>query len=391
MSGIGFGAAANGFVGGMQAGSNIMDQKRRAEGRDEDRAYRRERDGIADERWQKTYDQNQQMLDLNTELKGLQINVAKDENLMKRGQHISKAMRAAMSGPDGSSFDFKAFQGLPEEEQSRRIGIVNQGMTWMNNEAGFLKGYLGSNPASSINAEKPVAGYQMMQSNQGNLGVRLHLNRKDGRTGGFDYPDREEGMVSTVPIDVFSDMVRQTTGVFLDNKMTEQQKLGLQHKNSMAEIDQRNKNARGLEDLKYSYRDPKDSRTPMRKNMEYLIEAGVAKTPAQALSFVQKAKSSPVKLISDMVQSSEENQLLYNIKPGDPRHRSREQMINEAMTLIDQINGKAGQPQGQPASDQQQGGGLPPQAAAVLKEGQATTFGNGQKWMLQNGQPIQVQ
>ena len=34
---------------------------------------------------------------------------------------------------------------------------------------------------------------------------------------------------------------------------------------------------------------------------------------------------------------------------------------------------------------------LPPAARAALKEGQVTTFGNGQKWTLQGGQPVQVQ
>jgi len=37
------------------------------------------------------------------------------------------------------------------------------------------------------------------------------------------------------------------------------------------------------------------------------------------------------------------------------------------------------------------GGTLPPQAAAQLKEGFVTTFGNGQKWTLQGGKPTQVQ
>lgn len=36
-------------------------------------------------------------------------------------------------------------------------------------------------------------------------------------------------------------------------------------------------------------------------------------------------------------------------------------------------------------------GELPPQAAAMLKEGQATTFGNGQVWTLRGGRPVQVQ
>jgi len=34
---------------------------------------------------------------------------------------------------------------------------------------------------------------------------------------------------------------------------------------------------------------------------------------------------------------------------------------------------------------------LPPQAVSQLQEGRVTTFGNGQKWMLQNGQPVRVQ
>lgn len=36
-------------------------------------------------------------------------------------------------------------------------------------------------------------------------------------------------------------------------------------------------------------------------------------------------------------------------------------------------------------------GTLPPEARAALKEGQVTTFGNGQKWTLRNGMPAQVQ
>ena len=35
--------------------------------------------------------------------------------------------------------------------------------------------------------------------------------------------------------------------------------------------------------------------------------------------------------------------------------------------------------------------GLPPEATAKLKAGVVTTFGNGQKWTIQNGQPMQVQ
>lgn len=35
-------------------------------------------------------------------------------------------------------------------------------------------------------------------------------------------------------------------------------------------------------------------------------------------------------------------------------------------------------------------GGLPPEAAAQLKPGHVTTFGNGQKWTIENGQPKQL-
>ena len=44
-----------------------------------------------------------------------------------------------------------------------------------------------------------------------------------------------------------------------------------------------------------------------------------------------------------------------------------------------------------PAPQAQAGGGLPPAAAARLKEGVTTTFANGQTWMLQGGKAVQVQ
>ena len=55
--------------------------------------------------------------------------------------------------------------------------------------------------------------------------------------------------------------------------------------------------------------------------------------------------------------------------------------------------GKSGQPNFPGTTPTPQGGGssLPPAARAKLKEGHVTTFGNGQKWTLKNGQPEQVQ
>ena len=56
-------------------------------------------------------------------------------------------------------------------------------------------------------------------------------------------------------------------------------------------------------------------------------------------------------------------------------------------------SGKSGRPNFPGGAPTPQGGGssLPPAARARLKEGLVTTFGNGQKWTLKNGQPEQVQ
>jgi hypothetical protein len=43
-----------------------------------------------------------------------------------------------------------------------------------------------------------------------------------------------------------------------------------------------------------------------------------------------------------------------------------------------------------PASEGAGGGELPPAARAQLQEGHETTFGNGQVWTLQNGQPKRI-
>ena len=49
------------------------------------------------------------------------------------------------------------------------------------------------------------------------------------------------------------------------------------------------------------------------------------------------------------------------------------------------------QPRRQPARPaEQQGGGLPPRAAAMLREGETTTFNNGQTWTLRGGRPVRV-
>lgn len=56
----------------------------------------------------------------------------------------------------------------------------------------------------------------------------------------------------------------------------------------------------------------------------------------------------------------------------------------------DADNGAQGASGGAPEPDADNGGGLPPQAAQHLAPGHVTTFGNGQKWTVQNGQPQRV-
>jgi len=387
--GVGLGGAADGFLRGLDVGSRISERKSRRERQDkldeERRANRAEDISYRN----KVFDQNQQRFDLNKELTTLKITAAKDEALLNRGKIVSKMVRSAMSDNLGNPLTQEAFQALPQEEQARRIGIIDQGSTWLTNEGGFMKKYLGSNP--SVNSEKPVYGHQLMQSPTGSLGVMTHLNRKDGGTGPLDYPNRKDGQGTVIPIETFNGMLWNATGVFLGDKLTERQKLNLQ-----------NKNAVGLENLKHRNRlsekeaNPTDTRTPMRKNIEYLVSSGIAKTKGEALKIVQRAKSNPTKMITDMVTATEENQTVFNIKPGDERYRSREQIIADSMSLLDQINGRAtpeqSQGQGTVVQSQQppQQEGLPQQAAAQLKEGATTTFGNGQTWTLQNGQPVRV-
>ena len=85
---------------------------------------------------------------------------------------------------------------------------------------------------------------------------------------------------------------------------------------------------------------------------------------------------------------------------GDVRQRiqSKQQIVQDT---LDKINGASGRQEivaaDKDARDRlralespQQQTQLPPQAAAQLKEGIHTTFGNGQTWTLKNGQPNQV-
>ncbi len=388
ISGTSVKAGVDGFMGGVNFGLGLedrQDRKARQTRLDDERAADKKYNRGINERnfgiqqsnraedldhRDKVFEQNKQLIDLNGELKQLQISSAGDKLTRERGSYISKAMRAAMTGRDGERLTPEEFQAFDPEEVQRRFGVLNEGMAWMSNEGNFLKGYLGKNPSGSINADKPVAGFSLMQSNQGNLGVGAHLNLNDGSTGMLDYPNRADGEGSVIPADAFVDMAWQTSGVFLDDKMTDREKLGVQ-----------NKHATELESLKSKNRMAEQSakpqtKTDMQRNMEYLIESGVSKNPAQARKMMLQAKSNPSKIIAEMVKSSEENQMMFNIKPGDERYRNREQMITEAFGLLDKINGKTSQPgvdDVQPTGQQEDGGVVDHSTQRVASQSQTTT------------------
>ncbi|GAV19924.1 hypothetical protein MMIC_P0883 [Mariprofundus micogutta] len=380
ISGFGAKGFSSGFLNGIRTGHEMnrqdrLDEERKAD-RAETRAYRN-----------RMMDQRQQTLDMNAELNQLRSNALKDEEFMRRGKFVSKRVRAAMSDRNGSPLTLEAFKSLPDDERMKRIDTMNQGAAWFNNEAGFMKKYLASSPSGAINPDKPVAGYQLLESDQGNLGVLTHLNRTDGETGPLDYPGRKDGQGTIMPVEVFSDLLWNTSGVFDDGKLTEKEKLKLLE----------DKETR-LADRKHKYRMTENAAKPvqptnMQRNIEYLVSNGLAKNKSEALKITQRAKSNPTKLVADMVEASEENQLMFQVKPGDPRYRSREQMISEAYGLIDQISGKESEAQPAPRVIQGQEGSdgvLPPQAAQQLREGKVTSFGNGQQWTLDSGRPVRV-
>jgi hypothetical protein len=302
-------------------------------------------------------------------------------------------LRSAMAVPDGSRpLSNDELDALPAQEKLRRMDIIDKGAQFFANQGGLGKAFLGSHP--DVDSKHPVKSFELMQNSQGEKGMLVNLNRKDGAPAALDYPQRRTGEKTVLPIGAFSKTLWDLSGAFGGGDLTKRE-----------EVIARNKNATGLENLRHSNKMTEQggkprTKTEMRKNMEYLVSSGVAKNEREARKLLLQSKSNPTKMVMDAVSSTEENQMLMNIKPGDSRYKDRGQIISDAMDLLDQINGRTSPqqaqampeqpaPQAQPAP--QQTGGLPPQAASQLQEGAITRFGNGQAWTLKNGQPVQVQ
>lgn len=64
---------------------------------------------------------------------------------------------------------------------------------------------------------------------------------------------------------------------------------------------------------------------------------------------------------------------------------------NSMQAFVDRAAKDVGPLKGQPGASKSTSAQLPPAARMQLKAGQVTTFKNGQRWTVQNGQPVQVQ
>lgn len=108
-------------------------------------------------------------------------------------------------------------------------------------------------------------------------------------------------------------------------------------------------------------------------NLYNRLLRGERLNPTQRADFVNQARK-----IYD--EQRGQNEVLQ----GTYRDMARRYKLNPDNVVIP-LGREPGRPSGQgPVS-------LPPAARARLKEGRVTTFGNGQRWTLQNGQPVQVQ
>lgn len=108
-------------------------------------------------------------------------------------------------------------------------------------------------------------------------------------------------------------------------------------------------------------------------NLYNRVLKGERLNPTQRADFVNQAKK-----IYDEQQSQNE------VLQGTYRDMARRYKLNPDNVVIP-LGREPGRPAGQGPM------ALPPTARARLKEGQVTTFGNGQRWTLKNGQPVQVQ
>jgi hypothetical protein len=92
--------------------------------------------------------------------------------------------------------------------------------------------------------------------------------------------------------------------------------------------------------------------------------------------------------LDPFVRDAEFNELFFPLVDNTLNFlKYRKEILNEERDRPAEQDSSAA-PETGPAAQQQTT--LPPAAVSVLKEGQQTTFANGQVWTLQNGKPVRV-
>lgn len=128
--------------------------------------------------------------------------------------------------------------------------------------------------------------------------------------------------------------------------------------------------------------------TPLMKNAQFFVEAGLAKTTSEAISMLRSSVTEPTQRLR-ILQAEKARIARQNVDVVG-RPTLNEQQIEqqaEANLRVMQQSALTERPGGEQPADQDV---LPPEAAARLKEGIPTTFANAQVWTLRGGQPVRL-
>ena len=106
----------------------------------------------------------------------------------------------------------------------------------------------------------------------------------------------------------------------------EREKLGLQHQNKLAQIEQEAKRRAAYGG---GAADPVDVRTS-----EWMVAKGIAKTPEEAWNKVRMARIDPAGAVADIAKGMADEQKASYLTKDDPEYRSYGQMVEEAKGIV---------------------------------------------------------
>jgi hypothetical protein len=95
-------------------------------------------------------------------------------------------------------------------------------------------------------------------------------------------------------------------------------------------------------------------KTAEQRNLDMLLETGIASTPKEAWEEIKKARTDPLKAISDYTKLLDEQQKAAYIKPGNQNYKPVEQLAIEARDLVSKLNENRAGGSGQLARPQTQ-------------------------------------